>query len=312
MATKNRTFYAYKIVNETVSHATSGLRNDLQQKLTSAYDNFGNRCKPIADGSPVEDVLACYIPLAQTPDGISGEMWRIAPSEDMPKIPRELFAQAEVKAEDVPDDPNVSPTDKSRLDLHYFLISDDILISSFPPSRSVAFAKYLNELLTIYRGGRVYKFDPLVILPADIKLSDISSVTFSDKPILENGKIKSGKSKFGIFKTGGLVLKNMFDDYGNTNDLINQKILSATMTLKLSKPRKMSDEVYQQKLSAILKPLSAGDAEGVTFKLKDGKEIKAMMIQAKMHHTFNDDDATTKDNVKNAYAVMSNYLTSLR
>ena len=61
MATKNRTFYAYKIVNETVSHATSGLRNDLQQKLTSAYDNFGNRCKPIADGSPVEDVLACLL-----------------------------------------------------------------------------------------------------------------------------------------------------------------------------------------------------------------------------------------------------------
>lgn len=312
MATKNRTFYAYRIVNETVSHVTSGLRNDLQQKLISDYDNFGNRCKPINDGSPAEDVLACYIPLTQTPDGISGEMWRIAPSMDMPKIPRALFSQADVKAEDVPDDPNVSPNDKSRLDINYFLISDDFLISSFPPSRSVAFAKYLNELLAVYRGGRVYKFDPLVILPEDIKLSDISSVTFSDKPVLENGKIKSGKSKYGIFKTGGLVLKNMFDDYGSTNDLINQKILSATMTLKLSKPRKMSDEVYQQKLSAILKPLSAGDVEGVTFKLKDGKQIKAMTIQAKMQHTFNNDNDMTKENVMNAYTVMSNYLTSLR
>ena len=104
----------------------------------------------------------------------------------------------------------------------------------------------------------------------------------------------------------------MFDDYGSTNDLINQKILSATMTLKLSKPRKMSDEVYQQKLSAILKPLSAGDVEGVTFKLKDGKQIKAMTIQAKMQHTFNDDNDMTKENVRNAYTVMSNYLTSLR
>ena len=83
------------------------------------------------------------------------------------------------------------------------------------------------------------------------------------------------------------------------------------MTLKLTKPRKMSDEVYQQKLSAILKPLAAGDAEGVTFRLKDGKEIKAMTIQAKMHHAFNDEDDTTKENVKNAYTVMSNYLTSL-
>ena len=61
MATKKRTFYAYKIINETVSNATSRLRSDLMQKLTSDVDNFGNRCKAIVDGSDTQDVLACFV-----------------------------------------------------------------------------------------------------------------------------------------------------------------------------------------------------------------------------------------------------------
>ena len=84
MATKKRTFYAYKIVNETVSNATSKLKTDLTQKLTSHVDNFGNRCKAIVDGSTTQDVLACFVPLNNTPSSIAGEMWRIAPSKDMP------------------------------------------------------------------------------------------------------------------------------------------------------------------------------------------------------------------------------------
>lgn len=104
MATKKRTFYAYKIVNETISNAASSLKANLQQKLESAADNFGNRCRAITNGSPTQDVLACFIPLVQTPNAISGEMWRIVPTKDMPKIPHALFNQPSVSADQVPDD----------------------------------------------------------------------------------------------------------------------------------------------------------------------------------------------------------------
>lgn len=308
MATKKRTFYAYKIINETVSNATSRLKSDLMQKLTSDVDNFGNRCKAIVDGSDTQDVLACFVPLDRTPTCVAGEMWRIAPSKDMPKIPQALFAQTTVRSDEVPDDPNVSPTDKSRLDYHFFMITDNILIATFLPTRASAFAKYLNELLAVYRGTYVYKFDPLIILPSDIKLSDIAAISFSDKPIMENGKVKRGKSKFGIFKTGISNLKNFFDDFGSTNELIDKKILSATMTLKLTQPKGMSDDDYRQELSAFLRPLAASDVEGVSFKLANGQEIKAMTIQAKYAYVFNDNDEQTKENVFNASAVMNEYL----
>jgi len=312
MATKKRTFYAYKIVNETVSNATSKLKTDLTQKLTSNVDNFGNRCKAIVDGSATQDVLACFVPLNNTPSCIAGEMWRIAPSKDMPKIPQALFTQEIVRSDEVPDDPNVSPTDKSRMDYHFFMVTDSILITTFPPYRTTAFARYLNELLLVYRGAHIYKFDPLIILPSNIKLSDITAISFNDKPVMENGKIKRGQSKFGIFKTGISNLKNFFDDFGSTNELIDKKILSATMTLKLTQPKGMPDDIYQQKLSAFLKPLSAGDVEGVSFKLANGEEIKAMTIQAKYSYVFNDNDEATKENVLNAYIVMDEYLRRLQ
>lgn len=312
MATKNRNFYVYKIINEAVSASSSGLRQTLHQKLSSDADNFGNRCKPILEGSQIEDVLASFLPLNQTPNMIAGEMWRIAPTQDMPKIPLAFFQQTIVSAEQIPDDPTTSSTDKSRLDYHFFLMTDDKLITTFSPTRVIAFANYLNDLLAVYRGTHEYKFDPYVILPNSIQLADISAITFSDRPLPNQSKIKHSKSKFGIFKTIGINMNSMFDDYGNINDLINEKIMSATMTLKLSKPRKMTDDVYRHKLAAVLRPLSTEEANGISFKLKNGREIKAMTIHAKFTHSFNDDDVHNKENLQNASSFMKSDLLTLQ
>ena len=80
------------------------------------------------------------------------------------------------------------------------------------------------------------------------------------------------------------------------------------MTLKLTQPKGMSDDDYRQELSAFLRPLAASDVEGVSFKLANGQEIKAMTIQAKYAYVFNDNDEQTKENVFNASAVMNEYL----
>ncbi len=311
MATSIRTFYAYKVINETAAHSASSLRANLHQKLESNADSFGNRCKAIAGSTTTEDVLACFIPLDQTAGYVSGEMWRIGPSKGMPRIPTEMFEQTSVRSDEIPNDANVSPTDKSRIDWHFFLITNDRLVTTYPPSRINGFAKYLNELLAVYRGVQIYKFDPLIILPSDIKLSDISAISFNDRPILENGKMRRENSKFGLFKACTHNLRKYFDDFGNTNDLVNQKILSATMTLTLKKPIRMSDDVYQHKLSALLRTQNGIDADGVSFKLTNGKEIKAMEIHAKEKKVFNDQNEADKENVVNAYNFMVDFLNRL-
>ena len=52
--------------------------------------------------------------------------------------------------------------------------------------------------------------------------------------------------------------------------------------------------------------------EGVSFKLANGEEINANTIQAKYNHCFDDVDEQTKENVWNAYTVMSDYLNRLQ
>lgn len=307
-----KTFYAYKIINETLGLAHSPLKDHLCTKLRSDADCFRNRCKPIIQNSTTEDVLASFLPINTNNPYIGGEMWRIAPSKDMPKIPQSLFERESVTADEVPEDPTVSPTDKSRTDTHYFIVTEDRLITTFPISRIQQFAKYLNSLLTVYRGDIEYKFEPLIMLPTNVALSDITSIVFSDRPIYENGRLKKGNSKYHLFKVGINNLKALFDDFGSTKDLIDQKILSATMTIKLSRPSKMTDEIYKQRLSALLKPLSADDVDGVSFKLSNGEKIKAMTIHAKTNHSFNPEVESERENIRNACTAMYEYYQTLQ
>ena len=83
------------------------------------------------------------------------------------------------------------------------------------------------------------------------------------------------------------------------------------MTLTLKKPIRMSDDVYQHKLSALLRTQNGIDADGVSFKLTNGKEIKAMEIHAKEKKVFNDQNEADKENVVNAYNFMVDFLNRL-
>ena len=58
--------------------------------------------------------------------------------------------------------------------------------------------------------------------------------------------------------------------------MLDNKILSAQLLVKFTKPRKMEEEDYEKLLGAYMKPIS--DADGVTFKLKNGKKITGSNI----------------------------------
>lgn len=58
----------------------------------------------------------------------------------------------------------------------------------------------------------------------------------------------------------------------NLNDVDLSQIISAELILKLTKPRKMSEEEYQRLYGAYLKPIS--DIDNISFKDKNGNQIK--------------------------------------
>ncbi len=72
-------------------------------------------------------------------------------------------------------------------------------------------------------------------------------------------------------------LSNIFLDATSIRELDLRQIISAELTLKVSKPRKMTDDDYQKKYGAILKPIS--DLDNISFKDNLGNNITGDKIQ---------------------------------
>jgi len=69
---------------------------------------------------------------------------------------------------------------------------------------------------------------------------------------------------------------SLFTESANMDDIEIDQIMSAKLILQLKKPKSMTDEEYQKKYSAMLKPVS--DLENVSFQNKDGKKINSKKI----------------------------------
>lgn len=92
------------------------------------------------------------------------------------------------------------------------------------------------------------------------------------------GKKKEEKieNAIKVFKCAEDLLKKIVEEIPDFQQMLDNKILSAQLLVKFTKPRKMEEEDYEKLLGAYMKPIS--DADGVTFKLKNGKKITGSNI----------------------------------
>lgn len=72
-------------------------------------------------------------------------------------------------------------------------------------------------------------------------------------------------------------MSKLFLDADSLKNIDLKQIVSAELTLKLLKPKKMTNEDYQQKYGALIKPVS--DLDNVTFKDNLGNKITGEKIQ---------------------------------
>ena len=72
-------------------------------------------------------------------------------------------------------------------------------------------------------------------------------------------------------------MSKIFLDTDSLKNIDLKQIVSAELTLKLIKPKKMTEADYQQKYGAMLKPIS--DLENITFKDNLGNSITGEKIR---------------------------------
>ena len=270
---KKITLQAYDIENEEMGKAFSDLHERLRAKLEVREIADSRRMRLNAD-SPEEDLLSDF---AITERYVFGVMWRIAPAKEVPSIPEGLFKNPTIQIGEIQEQENkISLVCKEH---YYFSLNNNFLVTNLPKSRIKSLQVYLNWLLEAVRGDKLYKLTPKVKAPDNTRLSDISNIVFVDPAKKAKGKKKEepkAVNSFKVFKFAEDLLKNVVEEIPDLQQMLDNKILSAQLLVKFTKPRKMEEEDYERLLGAYMKPIA--DDDGVTFKLKNGKKITGSHI----------------------------------
>lgn len=264
MENKKITLLACDIESDNINLSNSSLYTKLLEKLKTGAPADTRRMKLNAS-LPDEDMLSNY---GHTDEYVYGTMFRIAPSKESPSIPDDLFKNDKINLNDI-----ASKDNKTLLickEYYYFAINKSVLITSMPKSRIKSFQTYINWLL----GETEFRFNPKIKSDLKIKLNEIKRIEFQDV----NEDLKSGKEKnMSIIELAKDKLCNLAVDIPSLDNLINEKIISAKLLLKIAdKNKKISQEDLNRKLGSLIRPIN--EDENIVLTLKGGRRIRGNNI----------------------------------
>ena len=274
--TQSFKLYAYRIENEKLSSSVSDFTSNLIKKLDTDKLNAGQRRLKPSKQSDDEDVLS-YYHINRATKRIFGIMMRIAPTDEVAKIPDNLFKQEIINPDEllaIEDTKGVGFVCKNT---YFFMVDEHHLVTTLAKNRMTQLKTYMNWLLEVYRGETIYKFTNLIEPPTSTSLKDIRSIVFADnaKQLLPNTKPQDQKTFTKLINVAGDFMKAYISDNSDLQFLIDKQILSANLIVKFNPVKKadVDDDEIRKALSAVLTPLA--DDEAVAVELKNKKKISA-------------------------------------
>jgi hypothetical protein len=151
-------------------------------------------------------------------------------------------------------------------------MNDSYLITALLP-KNVTIQRvqtYINWIL----GISTFELTPVLEAPAGKRLSDLKIIKFSD-PFCDEPDMF--QEKVCLNDKLSDVLSNVFRDVTTMKKLDLKQVISAELTLKISRPKTMTEDDYQKRYGAILKPIS--DLDNISLKDTLGNTITGDKIQ---------------------------------
>lgn len=276
----NVTLRAFKISNPNMSTSTSGVREFLENTLTSS-NKAEERCLILnpEDITKEQDLISFYDSNGSD-QSLFCTMLRMAPGNEVHHITKALLQDTKFSIEKLESqDLQTAGIYKSH---YYFSILDDYLVTAILPlNRTI---KQLQTYLSWFLKNELIELTPLIEKPKECKLSDLDFAVFQepdfskekDSPVnnfhtSDQVLIQTKQHYLGLDMVKK-ILSNLFDDGKKIEEIDDlAQIVSAQLLIKFRKPRKMDQEQYERILGATLKPVS--DLENVKFKTKNRKQI---------------------------------------
>lgn len=268
---KQITLYAYKIENDKISKAYSDFFDKLSSKLKNE-SSVEDRCMEVSETTKETDFLASYI---KNSNYIWGNLMRIAPTKDMPSLPDDFLKRKTIAYSEL-EEQNVDEKKRSCKYSYYFVMNKKYLITNIPSGQILRFKTYVNWLLEADRGDTLYNFSILIKTPKDTKMSDLASIVFSGEDSRKSMTPQKEESTVSL-KVTNLMRKSLSALFSNKEltFLIDKRVLSANLVVNIHSLRKgnKDEEKVKKALSAVITPIM--DDDGISFKTKDNRTIKA-------------------------------------
>ncbi len=296
MAKKNVTYRVFIIKNEELTHDATDLKDVLRTKL--ANSNVERRLIPVRERDDSEkDLLGAFAPASNEEDAgyVYGVMMRLKPAKEFRALPDNFEQLVELPETDLLELQEVEGKTICS-NLYHFMIRGKYLITDLPQIQTITgFQKYLSKLLV----NRTYGFAPY-LMKKDIKLKDISTVTFKDS--LRPTPQDEEKNMFSLKKIAKGAIKFISPEVKKLSEIMDSNMVSAHMVLNFERPKKMEPEVYAKKLGAILAPIQ--DLDCVYFTLNNGMKLLGSDLVFTHKETLEDDVITPMTYIRSMRAVL--------
>lgn len=270
--TRKVTLRAFTIKNPLMASSQTPYFLKIYNKFSTTVAK--DRCMRLSalDDNADEDLLAnCDIYNDRT--NIFGTLFRLSHTGDVSGVSDKLLSEKSFSYEDLTDIQTGYPAVYKKH--YYFCMDGSNFVINLPQNRTPSMIQtYINYFLDISD----FELTPKIIPASQTQLCDLKSIKFQDPRV--NGKVDEIlKRSYNLKNTALSLIKDLFSDTTSLADEELKRIVSAVLTIKLKKPKKMTDEEYQAKFGALIKPIS--DADNVSLTDRKGNKISGADILRK-------------------------------
>ena len=243
------------------------------------YDKFNatvakDRCMMLSalDDNTDEDLLAnCEIHNNET--NIFGTLFRLSHTGDVSGVSDKILSEKCFSYDDLT---YIKANCPAVYKMHYYFCMDGSnFITNLPQNRTISMIQtYINYFLDTSD----FEITPKIIPVSKTQLCDLKSIKFQDPR--GNGNIDEiSRRSYNLKDTAFAFIKDLFSDTTSLTEEELKRVISAVLTIKLKKPKKMTDEEYQANYGAIMKPIS--DVDNVSLIDRKGNKISGTDILRK-------------------------------
>jgi hypothetical protein len=270
MTTKKIKLRAFKIANNELTQSNSNLLNTLTTRLNETIANDRRMVLNQEDIKREEDLISDF---NASRNFLTGVVLRITHAEDVPNIPDQFLEHKKISINEL--DSIDSESSIIYKEHYYFLLNNEFVITNLRGNLPVKrFQVYLNWILEELRGDKIFELTPVVSELKRTQLRDLRSIIVTDSSVnSEHLEETTGIKQLNIPHT---ILSTLFNDVNTLDEMIEQNIISAVVTLKFKKPKSVSKDEYQKFMGAYLKPIS--ETDDISFMTKNNGRVTGSEI----------------------------------